>query len=445
MMKPEQLHNLNVLVVGLGVTGLSVVRYLRSHNVTFSVADENPQQTENVMRVLGETVLHTQFDNALFSSVDVIVLSPGIPRSHPALEYAIANGVQVIGDIELFASAIAKPVIAVTGSNGKSTVVSWIAHVLKQTNLNAVLCGNIGQPALDSISDDADLYVLELSSYQLESTESLTPYCATVLNISDDHMDRYNSLDHYASVKRRIYRGCEHPVANRDDDRTWSGDAADAPFRYFSLTNNKAGDYRCKESDTSVCIILADDVPLLEFSSTRLPGSHNRANALAVVALLAPFNIDKQLLCEGINSFAGLRHRTEFVAQLDQVNWYNDSKGTNIDACAKAIESMPGPVVLIAGGLGKGADFNALRNVVEKYVKALVLIGRDRQLIADALQDLAQVRFCDSMLEAVHAASELSTHGDAVLMSPACASFDMFENFEQRGDHFCQAVQELAA
>lgn len=445
MMKIEQLHNLKVLVVGLGVTGLSVVRYLRSHDVDFSVADENAQQDENAVNVLGDTVLHTQFDKALFSSVDLIVLSPGIPRSHPALQCAIANGVRVVGDIELFASAITKPVIAVTGSNGKSTVVSWIAHVLEQTELNAVLCGNIGQPALDSISDDADLYVLELSSYQLESTESLKPYCATVLNISDDHMDRYASLEDYASVKRRIYCGCEYPVANRDDDRTWPENTGEAPCRYFSLERDQSADYRCQDVDSPVCVVLASDKPLLEFSSARLPGRHNKANALAVVALLAPFKIETKQLQEGINSFAGLRHRTEFVAQIDQVNWYNDSKGTNIDACAKAIEAMPGPVVLIAGGLGKGADFRALRHVVEKCVKALVLIGRDKHLIADALQDLAQVYLCDSMDEAVHTASKVSTLGDAVLMSPACASFDMFDNFEQRGDYFCQAVQELAA
>lgn len=445
MMKPEQLHNLKVLVVGLGVTGLSVVRYLRSLGVAFSVVDENAKQNEDVSAVLGDTELHTQFDKTWFSSVDLIVLSPGIPRSHPALAYALAKGVRIIGDIELFASAIKKPVIAVTGSNGKSTVVSWIAHVLEQTELNAILCGNIGQPALDSISDDADLYVLELSSYQLESTESLKPFSASVLNISDDHMDRYASLEAYAAVKRRIYDDCEHAVANRDDYLTWPEKTGDMPCRYFSLESRFTEDYRCQDADSSVCVVLAGDEPLLEFSSAMLPGRHNKANALAVVALLAPFGIDKQQLQEGINSFTGLRHRTEFVAQIDQVTWYNDSKGTNIDACSKAIEAMPGPVVLIAGGLGKGADFRALRDVVEKYVKALVLIGRDKYLIADALQDLAQVHFCDSIADAVHVASKVSTLGDAVLMSPACASFDMFDNFEQRGDSFCQAVQELAA
>ena len=444
-MKLELLKNKKVLVVGLGVTGWSVVRYLQANDIVFAVADEKVNSGDET-RALGDAPLYTQFDKAVFAAVDVIVLSPGVPRSHPALDAACANGVKVIGDIELFASAVTSPVIAVTGSNGKSTVVSWIAHILAQTEINAVLCGNIGQPALDSISDAADVYVLELSSYQLESTESLAPFAASVLNISDDHMDRYDSLDHYAQVKRHIYNNCEHAVANRDDARTWptADDESAHEMAYFAIDTIDAADYRCVDRD-SKCMLVKGDTEILELSSARLPGRHNRANALATVALLAPLNIEQQVLQNSINSFAGLPHRTELVAKINHVLWYNDSKGTNIDACKKAIEAMSGPVVLIAGGLGKGADFSALRDAVSKYVKALVLIGRDRQLIADALQDLASVQFCDSMNDAVMAASEIAVACDAVLISPACASFDMFENFEQRGIRFCEAVQELAA
>ncbi|MEE9332614.1 MAG: UDP-N-acetylmuramoyl-L-alanine--D-glutamate ligase [Granulosicoccaceae bacterium] len=448
-MKSEQLHKQKVLVVGLGVTGWSVVRYLQANDVAFAVADEKAQPGKDTY-ALGEAQLHTQFDAATFTAVGVIVLSPGVPRSHPALVAALANGVKVIGDIELFASAVNKPVIAVTGSNGKSTVVSWMAHILAQTQIDAVLCGNIGKPALDSINLAADVYVLELSSYQLESTESLAPLAASVLNISDDHMDRYDSLEHYAQVKRHIYNNCEHVIANRDDARTWPiSDTVSASFSansetYFAVDTNNASDYRCIDRDNK-CWVCKGDKELLVLSSTRLPGRHNRANALATVALLAPLDIDQNILQASINTFAGLPHRTELVAELNQVLWYNDSKGTNIDACEKAIEAMPGPVVLIAGGLGKGADFRALRPAVSKCVKALVLIGRDRQLMAEALQDLADVRFCDSMNDAVLAASEIAVAGDAVLMSPACASFDMFDNFEQRGIRFCEAVQALAA
>ncbi len=444
-MKPELLQNKKVLVVGLGVTGWSVVRYLQANNIPFAVADEKAPSSDEA-KALGDAVLYAQFDKTVFAAVDVIVLSPGVPRSHPALSTAIDNGVKVIGDIELFASAVTKPVIAVTGSNGKSTVVSWIAHILAQTEFNAVLCGNIGQPALDSISDVADVYVLELSSYQLESTESLAPLAASVLNISDDHMDRYNSLDHYAQTKRHIYNNCEYAIANRDDARTWpdSNDVSANEVTYFAIDTNAENDYRCIERDSEY-LLVKGNTELLELSSSRLPGRHNRANALATVALLAPLGIEQHVLQSSINTFAGLPHRTELVAKIDHVLWYNDSKGTNIDACEKAIEAMPGPVILIAGGLGKGADFSALRDAVSKYVKALVLIGRDRQLIADALNDLASVRFCDSMNDAVQAANEIAVAGDAVLMSPACASFDMFDNFEQRGIRFCEAVQELAA
>ena len=445
MMKPEQLHNQKVLVVGLGVTGWSVVRYLQANDVAFAVADEKAQSLDET-RALGDAHLHTQFEPAVFAAVDVIVLSPGVPRSHPALVAAIANGVKVIGDIELFASVVSKPVIAVTGSNGKSTVVSWIAHILAHTKINAVLCGNIGKPALDSISGAADVYVLELSSYQLESTESLAPLAASVLNVSDDHMDRYDSLEQYAAVKRRIYNNCEQAIANRDDARTWPNVAS--AVTYFAVDSADSVDYHCIERDNK-CVVLKSDsegvTELLELSSVRLPGKHNRANALATLALLAPLDIDQQTLQNTINTFSGLPHRTQLVAEINHVLWYNDSKGTNIDACEKAIEAMPGPVVLIAGGQGKGADFCALRDAVSKYVKALVLIGRDRQLMADALQDLADVQFCESMNDAVQVANELAAAGDAVLMSPACASFDMFDNFEQRGMRFCEAVQELAA
>ncbi len=444
-MKPEQLANKSVLVVGLGVTGWSVVRYMQANEIAFAVADEKAQLDDNAGTLAG-VELHTRFDAATFSAADVIVLSPGIPRSHPAIVAALHGGVKVIGDIELFASAVNKPVIAVTGSNGKSTVVSWIEHILAQTEIEAVLCGNIGKPALDSISQTAEVYVLELSSYQLESTESLAPLAASVLNISDDHMDRYDSIEHYAQVKRHIYNNCEHLIANRDDARTWPVPAELSVNKesYFAVETDNAADYRCIERDNK-CLIVKEDKELLELSSTRLPGRHNRANALATVALLAPLNIDESVLQATINTFAGLPHRTELVAEIDQVHWYNDSKGTNIDACEKAIEAMPGPVVLIAGGLGKGADFRVLRDAVSKYVKALVLIGRDRQLMADALQDLTDVQFCDSINDAVIAASKIAVKGDAVLMSPACASFDMFENFEQRGFLFCEAVQELAA
>jgi len=378
-----------------------------------------------------------------------MVISPGVPRSLQALQSAQAAGVDIVGDIELFAQAIGDtPVIAVTGSNGKSTVVSWLAHVLAHCGKRAKLCGNIGTPALDSIDADTELYVLELSSYQLESTSSLKTISATVLNISDDHMDRYTSIEHYAQVKRRVYQGCHHAVVNLDDRRTWleSTQTVNAGERSttFSLIDNDRADYHVLQAANDAWLCHGDN-KLLQCSELQVPGDHNVANALAVLALLQPINLDLNQVMVGLVGFHGLEHRTEFILERNGVRWYNDSKGTNIDACKKAVSAMSGPVLLIAGGLGKGADFTALRLVVEQHVKVLLLIGEDAALIRDALDGATKIVMAASLELSVQHADELSESGDVVLLSPACSSFDMFDNFEQRGVKFKQAVEAIAA
>ena len=455
-MSMDIIRNKRVLIVGLGVTGESVVRFLHAQQITFDVVDESSQPTQALQAYLTGATVHTVLDVSLCSQYDVLVISPGVPRSQQALKVAQANGVEIIGDIELFTHAIGDtPVIAVTGSNGKSTVVSWIAHVLEQCGKRAKLCGNIGTPALDSVDTDAEIYVLELSSYQLESTSSLKTISATVLNVSDDHMDRYASIEHYARVKRSVYRGCSHPVVNLDDKRTWvNQDQAVADGERiastsnistaFSLLGGVGAEYHVIEAanDTWLC---CGTTKLIRRSQLQTPGNHNVANALAVIALLQPFKLEMNQLIIGISGFRGLEHRTEFVLERDGVRWYNDSKGTNIDACKKAIMAMNAPVILIAGGLGKGADFRALRHVVEQHVKALVLIGKDAALIRDALKGVAQTVMAESLEDAVSRGVELAVSGDVVLLSPACSSFDMFENFEQRGRMFKQAVEAIAA
>jgi len=451
----DTIRNKRVLVVGLGVTGESVVRYLHAQQVKFDVVDEKSQPSEALQRYLTNATMHTTLDAALCSAYDILVISPGVPRSLQALQSAKAAGVEIIGDIELFTRAIGStPVIAVTGSNGKSTVVSWIAHVLKHCGKRAKLCGNIGTPALDSIDASTELYVLELSSYQLESTLSLKTISAAVLNISDDHMDRYASIEHYAEVKRRIYGGCAHPVINLDDERTWIK-PMDALLddqqphigqnhgTVFSLINTSA-DYYVVEAANDAWLCCGDN-KLLRRSQLQTPGDHNVANALAVLALLQPVSLDLSKAIVGLIQFRGLEHRTEFVLERDGVRWYNDSKGTNIDACRKAITAMNGPVILIAGGMSKGADFTALRVVVEQHVKALLLFGEDAALIRDALTGAAKIFMTTGMEEAVKRADEVAESGDVILLSPACSSFDMFENFEQRGKLFKQAVEAIAA
>lgn len=441
-MKIADIKNKRVLVVGLGVTGWSVVRYLRQHNIEFDVADENADKSELSAT---DSVLYSQFNETLFCSYDILVLSPGIPRAHPSIVAALHSGVAVIGDIELFADDVKVPVVAVTGSNGKSTVVAWLVNTLQACGVKTVACGNIGAPALDSLQADIDLFVLELSSYQLESTESLKPLSATVLNISEDHLDRYQSIEHYASVKRRVYLNAEHCIVNRDDARTWpvrsQHSAAQSTLEnprcascyYFTLGNTTA--------DSN------NDLGRTELNgiSVKLPGEHNLANALAVIALAEPLDVSRGEILNALPLFSGLEHRNEFVAEKSGVRWYNDSKGTNVDACKNAVLAMPGPVILIAGGISKGADFSLLIDVVKRYVKLLILMGRDRHTMAEFLAECTETVLCDSLMHAVGIANERATGGDAVLLSPACSSFDMFRNFEDRGNQYKIAVSEVLA
>ncbi|PID63287.1 MAG: UDP-N-acetylmuramoyl-L-alanine--D-glutamate ligase [Gammaproteobacteria bacterium] len=506
-MKTTELKGRKVIVAGAGSTGQSVARFLDRAGVAWSMADARFDEPGNMatLPLNGETL----------ATADVVVLSPGIPRAGDAVQAAIDKGVRVIGDIELFAGEVDVPVVAVTGSNGKSTVAAWLEQMLRALGCNAVACGNIGRPALDMLEGadaDADgskdkagkrpeVLVLELSSYQLESTESLRPLAATVLNVSDDHLDRYESIEAYAAVKRHIYDGASNCVINLDDARTCAADksASCAGFTLAGGVGKAAApsvtdDVRCvyalasrvgsgldsgvgsrpdsagssvdagvgsreeaapsasvrrdwlvvsDEGDDAEFLVAADRLPL--------PGRHNVANALAALALIRPLvdagivKATLQMAAGAMLAFRGLAHRTELVGEHAGVRWYNDSKGTNIDACEKAVSAMPGPVILIAGGLGKGADFGALREPLAGSLKALLLMGRDREVMANALEGLAPVHRVDSMAEAVRLAARMAKAGDVVLLSPACASFDMFDSFEHRGDVFRSLVSEVLA
>ena len=435
-MKVSALINKRVLVVGLGVTGLSVVRYLSGEGVVFEVADENAGD-DALSDAPGKPVLHRSFTSELFCSFDILILSPGIPRAHSAVAAALDAGIDVIGDIELFADAVKVPVIAVTGSNGKSTVVAWLAFSLAECGVMAEACGNIGKPALDCLATDAAVLVLELSSYQLESTRSLRPLCAAVLNVSDDHLDRYDDIEHYASVKRRVYQHAQHCVANFDDTRTWPTDDV-KPVCTF-ITHGRL-DAQAVSSDERKF-----DRSMLDGISLSVPGDHNVSNALALLALAEPLNVSEASLLASLPRFHGLAHRSEFIAEHEDIRWYNDSKGTNVDACEKAIKAMPGPVVLIAGGIGKGADFTPLQSIVSQYVKLLILIGQDKEHIASVLGSYVETVMADSLTDAVTMARSCATPGDVVLLSPACSSFDMFRNFEDRGEQYSAAVHEVLA
>lgn len=447
-MHPRSLNAKRVLIVGYGVTGESVARFLKLHAIQFEVADEGDSSFCQQLAVTLACSVHEQFTSELFGQFDVLLLSPGIPRSHAAIQSALVAGVTVIGDIELFAGVVEAPVIAVTGSNGKSTVVSWIAQALRGAGINAVACGNIGLPALDSLQQAADVYVLELSSYQLESTHSLKPLSATVLNVSDDHMDRYTDIEHYASVKRSLYAQAEHCVINQDDPRTWPQTAGklSVPCERFTLSVAPDTNTRWHRTEKEGQLWLCDDhFAFMAQQDLSVPGDHNVANALAVLALIEPLEVPFTALREGIVGFHGLPHRSQFLGESSGVRWYNDSKGTNIDACTKAIKAMPGPVVLIAGGISKGADFSIMRDIVAEHVKLVILIGRDRTQIRDQLDGSANIVLADDLRDAVIQAKQQSDNGDVVLLSPACSSFDMFRNFEDRGEQFAATVEEVLA
>lgn len=465
-MNLHELTNKRVLIVGYGVTGSSVARFLQRNGIMFDVADQCDETTAaKLARQLNghvaaldaaaglseptqnlAPVIYSGFDIALFVRYPIIILSPGVPRSLPPLVEALAQGVDIIGDIELFAGVVDAPVIAVTGSNGKSTVVSWIASTLQGAGIRAVACGNIGQPALDSLAPGVDVYVLELSSYQLESTRSLQPLSATVLNVSDDHLDRYDNIDQYAEVKRRVFNNATHSVANRDDSRTLPAETHEGAVEYFTLAFDASSSARWHRTDKDQQIWLCDDqYGLVDQAELSVPGEHNVANALVVLALIEPLEIPFTALKDGLIQFGGLPHRSQYLGEKAGVRWFNDSKGTNIDACTKAVESMPGPVLLIVGGIAKGADFSQLRGTVQQHVRLLVLIGQDREQIATQLKDCAQLLMAGDLQDAVDICKQEARSGDVVLLSPACSSFDMFKNFEDRGEQFVAAVEEVLA
>ncbi len=448
-MHPRILKTKRVLVVGYGVTGASVVRFLQRQSVMFEIADQCEPAVAATRSEELSCWVHTQFDATLFKQFDVLILSPGIPRSHLAVVDALAAGVFVIGDIELFACVVDKPVIAVTGSNGKSTVVAWAAHALTAAGIKAVACGNIGEAALDSLLSEADVYVLELSSYQLESTHSLKSLAATVLNVSDDHLDRYDDMDHYAATKRTVYNNAQLCIVNQDDSRTWQvaeQSKHDECSERFTLSVDQSDDSRWSLQLKEEALWLHDgQTALLAQSELAVPGEHNAANALVVIALTTAFAVPFATMKQGLVSFTGLPHRTEYLGVHDGVRWYNDSKGTNVDACMKAISAMPGPVLLIAGGIAKGADFSPLQTLMSQCVRLLVLIGQDRDQISEQLAGTTQIVMAEGLREAVVICQQAACANDVVLLSPACSSFDMFNNFEDRGEQFAAAVEEVLA
>jgi UDP-N-acetylmuramoylalanine--D-glutamate ligase len=444
------LKDKKVLVLGLGETGLSSLRWLAAQGAHLSVADtrENPPGLDALKAELPQVSIHTgAFKAANFADVDLIVASPGLSLREPEIQAAVQRGASVVGDVELFAQyrIPSAKVIAITGSNGKTTVTTLVGEICKAAGLKTIVAGNVGLPVLDALMmATPDVYVLELSSFQLETTSNLQIDAATMLNLSEDHMDRYASFQDYAIAKARIFYNAKLQVLNRDD--AWSMLMARPKLAQVTFGLNDDGDensYGLKQvgSDTWLC---EGDKELINLQDLKIVGLHNAANALAAVALCRGIGIDYAHIIQTLYNFKGLPHRVEWVANIDDVDYYDDSKGTNVGATCAALTGLAQKVVLIAGGDGKGQDFAPLAAAVAENASAVVLIGRDAPLIEAVLISTGIPLYqAIDLPEAVNIAKKLAKADEAVLLSPACASFDMFKNYVHRAEVFVAAVNRL--
>ena len=445
---PNYEQEARTLVVGLGQTGLSVVRYLVKRGQSVSVVDsrEAPPMLEELNNIDADIeVLLGDFKPSFFCTFQNVILSPGISRSEEAVQAVISAGADVVGDVELYARNCIVPVIAITGSNGKSTVTKLVVEMLNAAGKRAIAGGNIGVPVLDLLDRVNDQWhVLELSSFQLESTESLCPKSAVVLNISADHMDRYTGLEDYISAKQKIYKHTENIVINlqepyllptRDEeDVTGFGLGYNPIDGQFGICNYNNSIWLCRGT-----------TPLINTSDIYLQGEHNWLNILAGMALIesAGISLETRML-DAAKKCIGLPHRMELIRTRFGVRWINDSKGTNVGATVAALAGLNLPVVLIAGGQAKDANLKLLTTACAANVKHVCLIGEDAEKFHVALTNIVPLSHCDSLQDAVNISEQLSEPGEVVLFSPACASFDMFRNFEHRGDVFRQYVLELS-
>lgn len=432
-----------IAVVGLGLSGLATVRFLLSKGVKPVLMDSrkqpagldqiNPEKVDGIY--LGE------LDANRLAQMELIIVSPGLSIKHPALRFAKLQGAEVIGDVELFARFNSKPVVAITGSNGKSTVTMLVEAMLKQSGIAAVAAGNIGLPVLDAITQPAtEVFVLELSSFQLETTENLHTLASANLNVSADHLDRYTDLTEYAAAKRRIFQHSQLAIYNAED--TLTTPQRTEPALALSLTAQLAG-YGIVWQQQQPWLLVAGE-PLLPLSEMSLFGEHNHFNALAAAALALAAGANREAIAKTLRTFKGLPHRCELVAELAGVRWINDSKATNIGATQAALaglrNSVAGKLILIAGGDAKGADLSELAAVLTQDVQELITLGQDGPALAALKPGSKTVK---TLQQAVKLAAELAKPGDMVLLSPACASLDMFKSYAERGEQFAKAVREL--
>lgn len=439
------------IIIGLGQTGQSIARFFASRGLPFAACDtrESGAAIDAFKLQCPDVELQTgPLNGEWLSQADELVISPGVAKDQPAIQAAIASGAKLIGDIDLFAREVSAPIIAITGSNGKSTVTTLVWQMAIDSGCRAEIGGNIGIPVLDLLAKPAaELYVIELSSFQLETTHDLKASAATVLNMSADHMDRYDGMQGYHAAKHRIYRHCQQAIFNREDALSRPLVPNSTKQISFGLGAPDLNQYGRLMVAGKTWLARGAEA-LMPVNDMKMRGEHNELNALAALALCESQGLDQTSLLKTLSQFPGLEHRCQWIAEQDDISWFNDSKGTNLGATLAAVvglgetQEQSRSLILITGGQAKGQDFSDLKDPAKRYLKSLILIGEDRQQMASEVS-FDTTYFADSLKDAVRLALSQADSGDAVLLSPACASFDMFSGFEDRGHQFVAAVKEV--
>jgi UDP-N-acetylmuramoylalanine--D-glutamate ligase len=468
------------LIIGMGQTGLSCARFLTIKGLSFDLCDTRellPNQADIAAEFPNCQIFNGELDGQLLAQYQELIVSPGIAIAEPAIVFAIQQGSRVRGDVDLFAEYVTKPVIGITGSNGKSTVTTLVGEILAAAGHKPAVCGNIGVPVLDVLlqDDDYHCYVVELSSFQLETTHHLAAEVACVLNLSEDHMDRYNSMMAYHQAKHRIFQGCRSIVTNREDSLTQPLVSSSMPKKTFglkmaenpvaaknqysiakieaaeiSLAKGSSAE-NASSKDSLVECLMFEQQALFPVAGLKIKGRHNQLNALAAIALVqslpAAFKVSSDQLQSVLFDFTGLPHRCAWVAEHEGIEYFNDSKGTNVGSTLAAIEGLASHdtknIILIAGGVGKDQDFEPLADACQKSVKQVQLFGRDAPLIANRLESACSLDIVETLEQALTQAVKIASVGDVILFSPACASFDQFKNYVKRGEVFEQLVAQM--
>ena len=446
-------HKKKYLVIGTGKTGLSCIDYLYKNNENIVIADTRsvPPNLEVIKNKYPNIRVQSgQITNDLINDSDVLVVSPGISFNESFIQKALELQKEVIGDIELFVKKTKAPIIAVTGTNGKTTVTTIIGEMCKNNGLNTIVGGNIGTPVLELLKKPVpDVYVLELSSFQLQTTHSMKFDVSVLPNISEDHIDHHGTMENYIQAKLKIFKNCKNAVINKIllTEVGWSTCFSRKNNTLFifsldeSINSNSVGIKEFKEEN----YLFDHESAIMSVSDLKIEGTHNQENALAAYAAGKAFGLKHNMMIEVLRNFSGIRHRCQLITEANGIKWYNDSKATNVGATIAAVNGLGNEkknIILVLGGIGKDADFKPLAEPIKKYTKALILFGRDADLINKDLNDCSNTVYAESLQDVINKAGALAQSGDIILFAPACASFDMFKNYEHRGDEFERMVKE---